>query len=292
MIFLSTACLKNKFIKDSVREIAEFGLQNIELSGGTKYYADYLGDLISLQKEFQLNYVVHNFFPPPKVDFVLNLASQSGTTLEKSVEQINKALEVSKKLNVELYSFHPGYSVEVSENRKGIYFDYEKPARVDKAVKEEMFYRRLDEIIRSAPEDVLIAVENLFPFNSQEDYSLLSKPDEIIRFLNRYAENSSVGLLLDLGHLNVASHYFGFQKRQFIETLFNDYSPKIFEIHLSENDGSVDYHGATPVKSWQIEVVRDFAKKNKNVPITFEWHGFDDRKAMFTLLERIDGVLN
>ncbi|KKK44907.1 hypothetical protein LCGC14_3166380, partial [marine sediment metagenome] len=22
------------------------------------------------------------------------------------------------------------------------------------------------------------------------------------------------------------------------------------------------------------------------------WHGFDDRKAMFTLLERIDGVLN
>lgn len=267
-------------------------MRNIELSGGTKYYADYLNDLILLQKEFELNYAVHNYFPPPKADFVLNLASHDASTREKSAEQICRSLMVSKQLSVGMYSFHPGYAVEISENRKGIYFDYEKPPRVDKAVKEEMFYRLLDGIIRSLPENMLIALENLFPFNSKEDYSLLSKPGEIIEFLNRYADNPSVGLLLDLGHLNVSSHYFGFEKRQFVEKLFNDFSQKIFEIHLSENDGSGDHHCATPLRSWQIEVVRDFAKENKNVPITFEWHGFDDDSSVFTLLERMEGALN
>ena len=66
MIYVSTACVKNDFIKDSVRELANMGFINIELSGGTRHYEGDLNDLMELKSEYGLNYNVHNYFPPPQ----------------------------------------------------------------------------------------------------------------------------------------------------------------------------------------------------------------------------------
>ena len=77
MIYISTACVRHKKISDSVKELAENGFLNIELSGGTDYYEGYIDDLLELQKKYKLNYICHNYFPPPKEHFVLakNIAS-------------------------------------------------------------------------------------------------------------------------------------------------------------------------------------------------------------------------
>ena len=71
MIFVSSACLRNKKIKDSVKELADNGFTNIELSGGTEYYDNFEVDLLNLKKDYNLNYQCHNYFPPPKNHFVL-----------------------------------------------------------------------------------------------------------------------------------------------------------------------------------------------------------------------------
>ena len=98
MIYVSTSCVRNDYIKDSVRELAEMGFFNIELSGGTRYYEGYLEDLLSLKQEYRLNYQVHNYFPPPREDFVLNLIDTDETNYERSLEMIRKALDISKRL--------------------------------------------------------------------------------------------------------------------------------------------------------------------------------------------------
>jgi hypothetical protein len=92
MIYVSSACSKQKFIGPAVKELADKGFKNIELSGGTRYYDDYEPDLFDLQKKYDLTFLVHNYFPPPKDPFILNLASLDRGIYEKSLHHLKKAL--------------------------------------------------------------------------------------------------------------------------------------------------------------------------------------------------------
>ena len=49
MIYISSSCVKNTKIKDSVEELATNGFKNIELSGGTEYYDNFENDLLKLK---------------------------------------------------------------------------------------------------------------------------------------------------------------------------------------------------------------------------------------------------
>jgi len=46
VIYISTACVKNTKIKNSVEELASNGFRHIELSGGTEYYDNFEIDLL------------------------------------------------------------------------------------------------------------------------------------------------------------------------------------------------------------------------------------------------------
>ena len=50
MIYVSSSCLKYSKISDCVKALADSGICNIELSGGTDYYSDILSDLLLLKK--------------------------------------------------------------------------------------------------------------------------------------------------------------------------------------------------------------------------------------------------
>ena len=94
----------------------------------------------------------------------------------------------------------------------------------------------------------------------------------IMKFLEKYSHKENIGLLLDLGHLNIASNYLGFDKYTFLDELFNKFSHKIFEIHMSGNNGTVDNHSVNEIDSWQIKFLEKNHQKIKNIPITLEWH--------------------
>lgn len=293
MIYISTSCIQNKRIKDSVSQLADMGFRYIELSGGTEYSETCLSDLIELQEKYQLQYSVHNYFPPPREDFVLNIVSSHEELYKKSLRLIRDAIELATRIHANLYSLHPGYSVELNIQKRGAYFSYAHAEKHDKEKKENLFYERFNFIADNVIKDrIPVAIENLFPFNEQENYSLLSTPDEILKFLAYYKNKSNIGLLLDFGHLNVSSNYFRFDKYQFIERLFSEFGHKIFEIHLSENDGTVDNHQMISTKSWQIEWIRDNYQLTHGIPITFELHNLsenhqaiEDIKQMIRLME-------
>ena len=111
MIYLSSACSSNKKIGDAIREIARLGFKNIELTGGTQYYDEYETDLLRLQDKYHLNYLVHNYFPPPQEPFVLNLASPNPEIYQKSLQHCYNAIALAKKLGAKQLGFHAGFFI-------------------------------------------------------------------------------------------------------------------------------------------------------------------------------------
>ena len=98
MIYVSTACVKNNSIKESVLELAQLGYKNIELTGGTTYYDGFERDLLELKESHNLNYLLHNYFPPPNEHFILNIASLNNDIYDRSIEHCLRAVNLCKLL--------------------------------------------------------------------------------------------------------------------------------------------------------------------------------------------------
>ena len=122
MIYISSACLKANHIKESVLKLNSYGIDHIELSGGTKYYKNLESDLIELKEKFSLKFLCHNYFPPPPDPFVINLASSDVNVYNKSLANIKKALDLSNKLGSAKFAFHAGFyfNPDLSQLGKGI----------------------------------------------------------------------------------------------------------------------------------------------------------------------------
>lgn len=99
----------------------------------------------------------------------------------------------------------------------------------------------------------------------------MTKPDEILHYLKYSMKYENLGFLFDLGHLSVASDTFGFDKEEFAREVFYNYSDKIFELHISENDGTFDQHKINHDNSWQLNILHEFQSVVKDIPVVFEW---------------------
>ncbi len=292
MIFLSSSSSKKQRIIESIKELVGHGIKNIELSGGTTYYNSIVDDIVCLREKYGLNYLIHNYFPPPKIDFVLNIISPLREIREKSFSFIEYSLKLCSKLNIPFYSFHAGYTKNLIPVRVGGYFIPDESKAYRKIDSSSKFLDTVEQIAKIAKScNCKIAVENLFPINETENFSMMCAPNEILSFLKHFKENESVGLLLDLGHLNVAANYMNFDKCEIAENLIKNYSNKIFGIHVSENNGKKDEHRILNINSWQVETLSNNRTQVKGKPITIEWFN-EDENSDFAQIKTIIDVLN
>lgn len=293
MIYISSACVKAKMIKEAVERLAKKGFTNIELSGGTEYYEGIEDDLIELKESYNLNYSVHNYFPPPREEFVLNLIADNNGLKSKSGKLVKEAVALSKKLGTDLYTVHAGYTRNLIPRRTGMYFTEGTTVRLKSKNKLDALYESLEVLMENViGKKFRIGIENLFPISADENYSLLCSPDEIIQFLSHYKDRKNIGLLFDFGHFNVASHYLGFDRVEGADKIFRLFSEKIFEIHLSDNDGRGDFHRITRPDSWQVEFLRARKRQLKGVPVVFEWFdaaGENDYERYRKITEILEG---
>jgi len=270
LIYITSSSIKSDSILESVRELASLGISNIELSGGTIYKGNPIKSLKDLENDLDLNFLIHNYFPPPEKDFVLNIASQNNSERLKSIDFAKGSIDTATQLDITFYAMHAGYLM-----------DMQPPKAKDDhfvLVSSEMMYREdgenrmFDSIAQindyAQKKNVRIALENLFPIESLPECSLLTKPHDIFNFLERFVQNKNIGLLLDLGHLVISSNYFGFDKERFLEKIYQSYSNKVFAIHLSGNDGKIDSHCQLNKDSWQLKALKNI--NLDGVPITLE----------------------
>lgn len=169
----------------------------------------------------------------PFVD--MNIASPNPVLRRTILRQLEKSIQYASRLNCRLWIFHPGKRTGISEFYPGL--DWQLNL-------ESMRY--LLEMARK--HGVEIAVENVpepFPF-------LMKSVEDFLRFYDDFDGN--VGLTLDIGHANV-NH----QVLEFIQRL----SKRIVHIHVSDNDGTFDFHRGIGYGNVDWQKVASAVKKTK-----------------------------
>lgn len=236
MIFVSSACSSKKIITQAIEELYSQGFTNIELSGGTRYYENLHRDLIELKKTYDLNFLLHNYFPPPRKDFVLNLASLNYLISRKSIEFCKKSIDISRDLDATKVSFHAGFMIDFPASQIGKNIHAIK--RYDRDLSFTQLINNCNILLDYAKDDLDIYLENnVYSRTNAQNFGMICP-----FFLTNYEDfmeihnSSSVNLLLDVAHLKVSSNTLGYSFENQLGKMLkiSDY------IHISENNGVQD----------------------------------------------------
>ena len=238
MLYISSSCVSSDNIISSIKLLSKI-TKNIELSGGTNDSKVTSGQLKKLKIENNLNFLIHNYFPPPENSFVLNFADTSDLTRNF----IAKSLEFCNSLNVPYYSIHSGF-------KRDILLKNEEMLVQNKEYSFEGIKKNLNWYFDNFNKE--LALENLFQ-NSNVKKCFGSSIKDIENLLSL---DDRVNLLLDLGHLKISSKYYNTNYEKDVELLFTKYSDRILEIHLSENNGYEDNHLSIDSDSIQYNIFR------------------------------------
>ena len=259
MIYISTSCVKHNKIKDSVEELAENGFQNIELSGGTEYYENFETDLLELKDKYNLNYRCHNYFPPPKKPFVLNLASLNDETFQMSFDHLKKVVALSSRLGADKFAFHAGFFIDIKLSEIGKKLSRDNLFDEKKSV--DRFCGAYD-IVKEQAKNVSLFIENnVFSKTNAETYD-----DENPFMMTNFNEYKSLkekidfNLLLDVAHLKVSAKTLGLNWESEFENMMSVSS----YIHVSDNDSFHDLNSQLTKNSSLLSMLKQSDTKNKD----------------------------
>lgn len=250
-IYLSTTFAQDK---TPVSEVLNFckknNINNVELGSNHCFEKDYY----KICKKYNLNYLVHNYFPIPKKSFVVNVASLNQKIRKKSISHVKKCIRFTKSINSKLYTFHPGFLEDpISSNKNSKNYDFvwskSKKNTYQKVFKQMII--SLKEISSYAKQkSVSIAIETEGSFK-KKDLLVMQRPKEFIQ-LFKYFKPADLGINLNIGHLNLASKAFRFSKTNFVKLLRN----YIVAIEISHNNGLEDQHLPIKEKQWYLKVIK------------------------------------
>lgn len=267
MIFISSTCVKANYIKESVSALAESGFKNIELSGGTEYYTDFEIDLLRLQDKYDLNYLLHNYFPPPQNNFVINLASLDSDIYERSIEHCKTAIKLSKKLGGEKYAMHAGFLLDIRKDEIGSKITYTDLNSSEKAVQKmkeawKILNDGVDNKLKLYLENNVYSKTNKKTFLNNNPF-LFSTYKGMLSLKNQFEFQP----LLDLAHLKVSANVLGLDFKDQIEQIipFTDY------IHISGNDGLHDQNLGISDENIMVAMLKKHGIKDRT--ITLEIYG-------------------
>ncbi len=251
MIFLSTGGFRKNSAFKTSRYYLKNNIKNIELSSGL-HSKNILTELNKLKRKANIR--IHNYFPPPKIPFVLNLCSRNSLNLKKTINHIKQGIVLAKKTNSKYYSFHAGFRFdpEIKELGKKI----SKKKLMSKSMAYKIFFQRLIKInefakknkIKLLVENNVISEKNLKEFRVNP--FLLTNPKEIKKFFSNLDNN--IGLLFDVAHFKVSSNSEKFDLKRGYKKIYK----YIKAIHLSDNDGKADTNSTIKKNSWFLKILK------------------------------------
>jgi len=245
MVFVSTECFRGTSTIAIIQDLIRYDIHAVELTGGM--YSETLKKDLWPYKE-QCCMQVHNYFPPPKEPFVLNLASLDQDITAASMDHIKKAMRWAIELDRPVYSFHAGYLFDPKPEELGTRI--RNRAFCDREKCLNLFIERVNDLASIAEEDgIRLLIENnvLSSGNYEEfgrDPFLMTTPWEAEWVMRNTSEN--VNLLVDVAHLKVSARSMNFDSL----VMFHRCDPWIHAYHLSDNDGLSDNNGVVREDSW------------------------------------------
>ena len=183
MIYVSTGGLKLS-ATSSIKLLKENNIKNIELSGGI-YEKDLKKKLLNLKK---IKLSIHNYFPVPKLPFVLNIGSTDKKILNKSLKHVCNAINLSSILGIKHYSLHAPFRISLSTDDLG---KIKKKYKIENKNKiEKIFKDSLNKLICYAKKKKvkLLIENNVISKENYKKYStnpfLLTSPNDYWMFIN------------------------------------------------------------------------------------------------------------
>ena len=284
MIYVSSACVRARRISESIRQLADQGFRNIELSGGTEAYDGLAADLVHLRDDYGLRYLCHNYFPPPKDHFVLNLASTDESVRQRTIAHVLSAVQLCSQLDVDAYSVHAGFLFDIPVTEVG--GQITAPLSVEPEVALGRFYDSLQTVNAGLPEGFLLYLENnVLSRENLETYAgrnpfLMTRSAEIVEVVER----TGARLLLDIGHLKVSAASLNLSLERELEALL----PLCDYFHISDNDGLADTNQPLVVGSSLFSILRDRKELLQGDVFTIEvYGGLQDLKKTHSSVEAL-----
>jgi len=254
----------NTPLQKGLEILVKLGYNNIEL-GSTHPFESNTKEILGL---FNCNYLVHNYFPTPKKELIVNICSDNDDIRRMSIQHIKERIIFSSEINAGLFTFHPGYiSHPISTNTSNDNWDFRYDRNKNKPLPyEEAFLLLLDavnqfvEIAEKYAQPIAIETTGSI---RQKDNLLMQKPIEFKRLFDEI-NSKLLGINLNIGHLNLASKVFEFSRFKFIDFL----KEKIFAFEISHNNRENDDHSLFQKGEWYWDVIEN--KKFSSTPMIFE----------------------
>jgi len=257
VIYLSTGLLEKKSTSSIVNYLENLNITNLELSSGP-YEKSLNNFLIKKRTKNKFNFLIHNYFPVPRKAFVLNLASNKKKIRDQSIKLAKNAIKLSGVLGSKYYSFHAGFLIDPKITSLGKKIK-EKLEITPREIARKNFIKSVNYLSNYAKKyNVNLLIEN--NVLTKKNYTrfkgnpFLFVDEKEINYLMPILPKN-IGLLLDMGHLNVSSKTLKFSKIDFI-TKCNKW---IKGYQLSNNNGLEDENKPIKSDSWFLKYI----KKNK-----------------------------
>jgi len=284
-LYISTSSINKPSLDESLAYFEDAGFFNIELSSAHSYMPiDEIIDMLTVYKKRGFNFLIHNYFPAPREEFVLNLASDDRGILDKSKQLCRQAIDLSQEMGAPFYSVHSGFCFHAAPRDLGR--PQNSLASIPRKKAYDIFKESIDELIVYArKKGIKLACENnvVADFNRTQTGQpplLLTEPRDFDEF---YADISSKDLfyLIDLGHLKVTSASLGFEIKSFLSAAL----PHTIAFHLSDNNTKADEHLVFGEDVWFKDVIRS----NKDKTFILETRNCNQRQiaSMVSLIKKL-----
>ena len=220
------------------------GILNYQEAFIAKIFGIYWGCMQKKGVVFQ----VHNYFPPPKSPFVLNLGSSNPDIAYMSIEHVKSTLALCNYLGASRYSFHAGFLIDPRVDELGSEIEKRKMENRSDCI--DRFLSRVHLLAAVAANyGVELMIENnVLSSKNYERYKgnplLMCDPIESQLILNELPKD--VGILVDVAHLKVSSKTLGFDPADY----FKKVNERVAGYHLSDNDGYEDTNNLFDKDAW------------------------------------------
>jgi sugar phosphate isomerase/epimerase len=195
---------------------------------------------------------------------------------EAVIKAIKKMFDISDRINAEMVGIHGGYAGEVKWVEGDGGFEklvMKKPISLEEAKTNMKII--LEEIVNTAEErGVKVAIE----INAPGSFAPIMVDEESFDWLFSNFNSKYLGLLLDIGHLELAAKRFNYDANEFVKKFKN----KILEVHLHDCKDGVCHITAGTGNIGFENYFKIIGKANlRKMPLVFEYNNsVNDEQAL------------
>ena len=250
-IWISSSFFSKNNIDEIIIEMKKINFTKLELTAGIEREPNIENKLLNYEQE-GFEFLIHNYFPKPKQEFVINLASTNLKNINRTLDHCVDSIKLASKLNNKTYSVHSGFAFEMDINLIGNMTkqsEYIEENKFEIEIAFEQMVINSNKILKIADE---LGVEIIFENNMIPNHNFrniesvpyfLVEPVGIKNFFNEI-EFKNCGLLLDVAHAKIVSDILGLDPHSFFNL------ENIKYIQLSDPEGFQDSSKIFNENSW------------------------------------------